>query len=1482
MYFAKRNILICTLLLCLVMPAFGASMFDKIRSLFSVNVPKNILESVNLEIKGSIKAKDIVFFLPNRLELTEVEVLDKTGARMLYSPSVKLTVSLPSLLTSNYVITDALVESIFFRYTVKGDVHNVIEAFEPKIPKKDQEPSKTRVTIVNVKVKNGHFEMEHDANVTIAANGITANGTFWVEDGPFNIDIARAHVKSGVIAVDDLDLPLSNLEAVNLKISDQLVFTPHLTATYEKAKISGSGTVFVEQERYDIKAHIDAPANTYPQGLKPLPFIPPAFSADVVILGHLEDPNIQTNARLGAFDFLGVQVAGGTAQARINKDAVVLESSRIDILPSGKLLANGKIDLNSGAYEFSSHNQNVSAQAIADLATLDETVLGVIDGRAQITGNVLKNENVFNITVAGVIKKGAIREVTLADVSDIDVDLSYTIDELIRIKRATVSDNLGLKFSIKGEGDLRTKILGFSYDVKGRSLSPYINRPELKLAAKTISSTGTIYGPKDHLELGGNIEIGKLNYDRYQMDNIKAVYHLKDNRLKLSNLSSLILGGELVGNVEIKDVLRPNNYSGALTLTNIDLPRLSRVFEIDTLAGKANADITLEDHEGKSSHPFLVNLDNFTVADINIDRVEIAGVIQDDHIAINSLRTNGMVGALSGRDLVFIPSSKKIIGEVFLENIAIEGVLVKYFPGLVGKVRGPVALAGSFPELNLSAHLEAKEIKLFGQPLGDGPLDVNLGRDTFGKNAQVEDLVLKIAAGLKNAQSMQQILFSWALNKDLVNVEARLFGLSFDTRMLPNAPPYVGIKGKLDGEIIASGLLSNLDMTAVLRSSSYAFVDPQAAKGSQEPEIHGPLLVDLKLKNGRLHAVGCASLLKSSAVAECMRESAISFNINGPFSQESFALKTVVEINHQHLEDALMPLGSEFSRVDGILRFFGEVVKEKNRATLISGNLNVDRLLLGLPNIPHVELEYPITLNINPGEYVLEQPAGFMFAPGRLQVSGGIYKNHLDFAMQGAIPLIITRFLVPQIKRASGLASGELTITSEVAKPLLSGWIEPETGSEIIFKKYIEPMEVKKGVISFEPISDQGFATAFDNIELGVGDGRLALDGVIQHHYSSGEKPASTTFDLRLDGSGLVLRDDGDFVEADFKINTVKEQNTALTKGRIEITDGRLSRKFDLRNFVAQIESTPKTDEFKFFENVDADIDIDVAIRQFNAAARMLNIDVDTMLSGQITGLGKISHPKFIGNINVDEGYIRFPATTIEMSESRVELDENSNLAFDPKFSITGVKELEKDVFGGSLSQDTTIELALKGDKDRLSLELRPISGDLRLTQTKIFLLLLLPQGALADEGLNQVDTIKQGAKRAAMALSGEVFLRPLTNELQDLLESKTNTRIQFGSSLAPTGVTLKLNWKMGPRIEFQGSYMFIGDESRALDQGESQIAFDSLYPLGDIKVKLLLFDHSPFGPLFFESAFGASWQRDTDVSQPFGSLRLKYRAVAK
>jgi hypothetical protein len=791
-----------------------------------------------------------------------------------------------------------------------------------------------------------------------------------------------------------------------------------------------------------------------------------------------------------------------------------------------------------------------------------------------------------------------------------------------------------------------------------------------------------------------------------------------------------------------------------------------------------------------------------------------------------------------------------------------------------GDLTGSIYIDGFIDAPDIIAPMTISDFTAYGAKLGSGMITFALSRQPLLGRVQEEDLVFSVSTNLSGKETSSIARFALALDKRTINADADFNNLEINTAELKFFSEYFGMIGKLGGHISAEGHINSPTINANLKVQEYGFFDPTIAKGKIDiKKKYGPAIISASSKSGQLSLDLCASLLEPTKNIVCDDLSSINLSIKGPFNLEEFSLDFDGSIEHDHMEDLLFRLKKELISLDIKAKIQGKITKNKNQSTTFNAKVRLKKLLAGMPTIPSIKLHEPVSFTITKQEIKLFNDAVLLFSPGQLTINGSYSSDDVDLRLQGVIPLNLSRFFIPIIQSADGLARGNISLSGPLSSILIDGDIILEPGSSLILNRWMEPIEIKDGSISFEKTSNNSFITKLENIKLAVGDGKLSMKGKIDKHYGAEKAPMTSSFDLEAQGSNIILRDRLNFIETDFDIKTVPQKNgEPLISGNVIITDGSAHRQFDLRNFVAQAKTDAKSEIFKFFDNLLMDIDLDIAVRQFRASARMLSLDIESLLRGHLTVKGPISYPKFKGSLFVSEGAIIFPSLSFDLVESQIVLNENSKKIFDPQIEIVTTQEMEKELF--PISQDTTIELSLLGDLEQLNLELRSLRGE-NLSQLRIFLLLLSPTGfARFDSG-----DLKQGAQKAAMALTGEVFLRPLTNELQELLEDKTKTRIQFGSALEPGGITLKLNWKLGPRIEIQGSYMLLSDKVRR-DDADRLVA--EKIPLADIKLKLLLFDHRPLGPLFLESSFGAMRQIEEDYDEPRGKIRLRYRVLSK
>lgn len=1472
----RCKITILFMLLTMAWPSCASSFIQSIKNLFSINISQDILSDINKDMVGTIKAGNIKFIIPNQVSLEDVEVLDEYNKRVLYGKKIELSISLISLLTKNITVNDLTVVEPCFNYQISKSIHNIIRVFERKTPDREKE-SNMRVTIAHVVVKNGSFHMHHDAGVDIDANSINAEGMFWVEQGPFGITLDKVFINEGAIKVAGMNLPITDLKTEDLFISNKMVRTKGLSAFYEKALLKGSGTVFIDKEYYDIDASLDAPKNTYPQGLTPLPFIAPSFNAQVKMSGPLSDPNFALSMDTKSTEFRRLVLDKGHIKALINSHRIAIESAAFLVGKKGQLVAEGLVDIDNDKFSFSTSETNILSSDLNNFLDLDLKTRGYIDAKTILSGDLATKDkdSHFSLKTKGGIRNGEIDAIKLSNKTLFDVDLDFSIPGPIRIKRALVRDQSGLRLFLDGFIDTGRNAHIINYNLALPSVKRYVVALDKPLDFNHLVTKGRFAYQQNIWTASGDLKAQSLIYDDYKTDDISFFYKANAGELVFSALKAKAYNGDIQGTLRIKQPLKEKNINGNLDINGVSLPDFKNA-DIP-FSGKVFGQV---DISGRATDPkvnFNLDVKNLTVDKVEIHNTHVIGSYFANKISLDELSSIDKSGSLTGKELSFDFKEDKISGTFLLSDASIAAMLSKYFEHLDGIISGPIYLDGSLSEPQITAPLLARNMTIYGQKLGSGPLSLSLKKERLISSNDILDLVLSLSAAFKEGGGESIFRFAYALSKKTLQAHVELDGLKIDSRIIPDVKLDMGLKGKLFGVIDAKGPLERLNIDTNLIMSKFAFINPKERVQSLIKE-EGSLELKMLLNEGILDLDLITKTANNCLKDSSMPKSGIKLSLNGPFDFTSFELSAHGTIDHDHIENILPSLRKELAIVSAGLSFDAEIKKARDKDITYEAKLFLERLLVNMPTIPKIELIKPVSLKISKDNISIIDEAYLSFSPGELVVSGSAGKK-LNLELKGAIPLVIARFFVPIIQRADGLANGNIRIGGSKNKPLLDGNIKPVPGSTITFSKYLENLEVKTGEVLFSQSSNRSYRLELRDLKLGVGDGRFFANGVLEKFYGNKKSPPRTVFDIQMEGSNILIRDGNQFVEVDFKIKTEKqdEKESAL-KGSIVVTDGWFERQFDLRNFVAQVKGGSKDYSLKFLDLFSVTTDLEISVRQFRASARMLNIDLETNLEGQLRMHGPLNHPKIGGSLSVSEGKFVFPAATFDLYESRIDLDENSDKLFDPKISLVSSYELEKYDYP-ELSRDTTIELEISGSLDRLTINLKPVRGDLKLSPTKIFLMLLIPRTLGGKDSNTQLESIREGAQNAALAFSGEVFLRPLTNELQELLEGTTKTRIQFGSALEPGGVTLRLSWKIGPRIEAQGSYLFVSD-NRSLVRERSAFFIDS-YPLGDLKLKLLLFDHKPWGPLFFEGSFGAN-RLVIGGYEARSSLRLNYRVFSR
>lgn len=391
----------------------------------------------------------------------------------------------------------------------------------------------------------------------------------------------------------------------------------------------------------------------------------------------------------------------------------------------------------------------------------------------------------------------------------------------------------------------------------------------------------------------------------------------------------------------------------------------------------------------------------------------------------------------------------------------------------------------------------------------------------------------------------------------------------------------------------------------------------------------------------------------------------------------------------------------------------------------------------------------PLTIAItdrSSGEYAELTARGGMKLDGFRPVTWGVI---VDGELAGKLLLA----LAPQaLTQASGVAKLELTVSGEGADPTISGELtfDPRRPFAVMPRGLRREVILSRGRIEFT--EDE---IVFDAVSGSLDDeGRISkVVGVIDL-----EDFAPVAGDVTLSADGIPFRvprtidlvlsaDDlrlvwGDDVDGD----GVPDMDVA---GAVEIVQGRYLQDLDVGEFLRPETSAggatkPFWEEYPMLGAARLDVTIDA--RSLAVVNNIANIE----LAGEVTLQGTPQSPQLDGEIQVQRGQFKLPATRAQFTRMRGSVQFERFKRF-PRESPTVLLVSEAD-YRDSTGQDHLITLTLEGPLSLLNWDLTTSSG-LNKSQT----ISLLLSGRAPEE-----------ARRGASLLDSDpTRIDPTTNPTQ-------------------------------------------------------------------------------------------------------------------
>ncbi len=461
-----------------------------------------------------------------------------------------------------------------------------------------------------------------DVDVELENLAVLVNGLKLVASGDF--DGAKQTVDLNAPAININDDKVSS-EQVTVKVT-QNKGGDNLTLNMVLADMSGSpkeiqssgitGDISMVQGKRSVNGNFSSP---FKGNIDALIFDIPKLVGQL----NIKDPNLPNGAINGTFNLsantdLNKESANSTFNlvlddTKLNGDVAVANFKQT---PNIKFNVNAdKLDLNKllGAPAKSSSAEPANGQA-ADLSALSSLLL---DGQIKIGSIVYDNHVVsgVNLGLKADGKKVAVNGLNLK-VNDSRIKGALSVSQF------------------------KKPLYAFNLDIDQLNLNDYIT--ESAEASKTTGDEPIDLSALKALNANGTLRIGKLNYGKTKVSNVRIDLKADEGVATLSPFSASLYGGKMNGSAKL-DARSTPNIAFKQKMSSVSVgPLLQDTINNDMLSGTGTVNIDINT-TGNTVNAFKKSLNgssSLALADGAIKGVDIAGQIRGIKSKINSFKGN--------------------------------------------------------------------------------------------------------------------------------------------------------------------------------------------------------------------------------------------------------------------------------------------------------------------------------------------------------------------------------------------------------------------------------------------------------------------------------------------------------------------------------------------------------------------------------------------------------------------------------------------------------------------------------------------------------------------------------------------------------------------------------------------------------------------------------------------------------------------------
>lgn len=1385
-------------------------------------IKDGIISQINKQISGSIDIGSIRIYPPNQVALYDVRLYERKNKQHLIARigQAQIYVALLKLIYGGVELTGITLTDPYFYLELIHEETNIVRALQPTTT--TDEPPIT-LTLPNIKLSGGEFEFVTDSNFDMASHDIVANGKVEIKKGKLKILVGQVSSKSGLIETTGMRFPYTNLHGVTTTITEDWLSAAKLTVLVEGSSVQAAGSLNYTDGTFDIQGKTHTKPHYYPNGLIPLPFATPSVQADFSLTGFFTAPVIAVMGSCGEFEIFGNQLAAGSFSTEITTERVIVTAATFIPSSGGQIEGEANYLIDSEKLSISAQLKNLDAISALRSVKFELAGAGRVSGAVNLTGRIFGTQQWqadFNGGISGAQALGAVFPTNLA----LRTRFNYSDRSGLDFQEITLNSD-SVHAEAQGRYNLISNEFAFTYAgalTNSKNIYPLWDSI---FEAHDLELTGDISSKRKQLNMNSTLTIHSLNSFGQNFSRIAAEITVANKMLIVDQVSSLIGGGRAFGRGQL-ELDHDHKVHASLTISKAYLAGIKVKDRLLPLSGEFSSQLEITGPVKSPTANLVVKGSQLLAYDVAIPKFDATVELAQYVISVSELRAQLLSGSLSSQSVTIDLKQNKIKAQGKFSTINLAQIAPLAQRQLAGEATGAVIISGSINSPAAQSHLRLENLIWDRNKLGNGIADFVASNSMY-----------QLALALRTDSGGISLRSAYSSKTNKINAVIDLDHLLMHSPSAWSTTPLRPLGALATGTVVAAGVMPMPQVNAQLKFEQIKLVNQpiEASQIDEENIFAKSFFVNISLVDSLLQAT-----LKSGLGPEpCSDIQCIDLTISGKIAAiDSFSLTARGDFEFTNIERVFNYTQNEIDSLSARLSLDAHLTKSPwFQSPSYRGTVKVSSLKLAIPAVPEITLNIPSEFKFSKDTFWFTNKAVLTAQGSPITISGGLQNRLYDMTIDGEIPLLIGKLLTPAIIGAEGSVQTRVHLSGTLDNPRPQGVFTPMRGALLSIRNVSEALVFIDGSTNFSYIpGSQLFKIETHNLRAEYGEGLFLANGFV---LIDGNSLTNSPIIFRGPSQLKIVADNILFKSPKFwasaNLNTTlatSAYGVSQLNGKVTILDGVYQDKFTFNDFVFSRKEKSKF-SFDIFPLVELDLSVDVETLEAKADTPICN--VDARLTADLTIANNSHSPYFKGKLDVVDGTIKFPQTVFQIEPSAMTISGYPG-KIDTAIHLRALGYLNPASL--IVSENTAVELSLKGDLNSARLDFVPISGNKTLDRLKII-------GFLIDPG--------------------QFFLGDLRAEIERLLTSKGGSKPLLTTSLKTARQAAKLEWQMGPRLQLEGTAAW-----------RKSIQFE------DLILRLSIFDHLPVGKSLAVEGEILSPSSISTSEPTEHRIRLQYRILEK